>query len=163
VDEADWGACRKTYWTDRRFSNEVIESVNQAISALKLRLGASKLVLVGYSGGGAVAALVAARRNDVAQLVTVAGNLDHRAWTSLHHDTPLDNSLNAADEWRKLQSVPQKHLIGERDEVISADVSRSYAGRFPVNHRPELITMPGFGHSCCWVDKWPEIWTEQLK
>ena len=81
VEPEDARNCRQAYWTDRRFATEVIEASDQAIGVLKQRVGASRLVLVGYSGGGAVAALVAARRDDVVQLITVAGNLDHRAWT----------------------------------------------------------------------------------
>jgi hypothetical protein len=44
-----------------------------------------------------VASLVAARRHDVVRLVTVAGNLDHLAWTTLHGVSPLTGSLNPAD------------------------------------------------------------------
>ncbi len=163
VDPVDRGTCRKSYWTDRRFSNEAIVASNQAVDALKLRYRAGKLILVGYSGGGAVAALLAARRADVAELITVAGNLDPAVWTMLHHDTPLVHSLNPSDEWKKLQFVPQKHLIGERDEVISAEVSQAYAARFPDSRRPELIFIPGFTHVCCWVEKWQELWTSQLQ
>jgi hypothetical protein len=79
VEKADWRDCGKKYWTSHRFAPEVIAASNAAIDALKNRAGASKLVLIGYSGGGAVAALVAARRHDVVQLITVAGNLDHLA------------------------------------------------------------------------------------
>jgi hypothetical protein len=71
--------------------------------------------------------------------------------------------LNPADEWRALQYVPQKHLIGERDDVIGAEVSQAYVDRFPANHRPERVVIPGFRHTCCWVEKWPEIWVVKLK
>jgi hypothetical protein len=150
--------CRQTYWTGGRFAPEVIEASNQAISILKKRVGADKLVLVGYSGGGAVAALVAARRKDIVQLVTVAGNLDHRAWTSMHHVPALEESLNPADEWQALQQIPQKHFVGAKDEVVSLDVAKSYASRFPLDQRPEIITIPDFNHACCWVEKWNSIW-----
>jgi dienelactone hydrolase len=150
--------CKKTYWTDRRFSTEVIQSTNQAISKLKKQFGARKVVLVGYSGGGAVAALVAAMRDDLEKLVTVAGNLDHRAWTEMHHDTPLTNSLNPADVWQKLQFIPQTHFIGSKDEVVGKAVAEAYASRFPPEHRPELITIQDFDHVCCWIENWKSIW-----
>jgi len=149
--------CRQAYWTDRRFSAEVIEASDQAISVLKQRIGAGKLVLVGYSGGGAVAALVAARRNDVLQLITVAGNLDHRAWTAQHQVPPLEGSLNPADAWRALVNLPQRHFVGARDEVVSRAVVEAYAVRFPVQQRPKIIVMPDFDHVCCWVERWSEI------
>ncbi len=82
-------ACTDSYWTDRRFSREVVESTSIAIDALMLRFGADRLTLVGYSGGGAIAALVAAQRPDVVLLITVAGNLDHDNWTKHHNVLPL--------------------------------------------------------------------------
>ncbi len=161
VEPGEARNCRQTYWTNRRFAPEVIEASDQAISALKQRFGASKLVLVGYSGGGAVAALVAARRKDVVQLITVAGNLDHRAWTEHHRVSPLEGSLNPADGWRALQDVPQLHFVGERDAVISRAMVDAYASRFPLDRRPEVVMVPGFDHLCCWVEKWGDLLLER--
>lgn len=152
--------CSQKYWTGDRFAPEVIETASQAISTLKQRFGATKLVLVGYSGGGAVAALVAARRNDVAQLVTVAGNLDHRAWTAMHHVVALDKSLNPADDGQSLAGIPQRHFVGERDEVVGPVVAESYTARFPPLQRPKIVTVPKFDHVCCWVEQWGSIWNK---
>lgn len=152
--------CRRHFWTDGRFAPEVIEASNQAVSDLMQRFGAARLVLVGYSGGGAVAALVAARRRDVVRLVTVAGNLDHRAWTDMHHVPALKGSLNPADIWEALVAIPQRHFVGGRDEVVSRDVAASYVSRFPADRRPALLTLPDFNHVCCWVERWPAIWSE---
>lgn len=79
---AEASGCASRYWTEMRFAPEVIAATNQAIDQLKQKFSADQLVLVGYSGGGAVAALVAARRSDVVRLITVAGNLDQRAWAT---------------------------------------------------------------------------------
>ena len=162
VEENDKQNCRMAYWTDLRFANEVIQSANQAIGELKQRYRARELVLLGYSGGGAVAALVAARRTDVTQLITVAGNLDHRAWTQLKQLSPLNGSLNPADEWRALVNIPQTHLLGDRDEVIPRAATESYLARFPANRQPNLISIAGFGHSCCWMEQWGAIWMEYI-
>lgn len=152
--------CRQTYWTDGRFAPEVIDASDRAVDQLKQRFGAARLVLVGYSGGGAVAALLAARRKDVVRLVTVAGNLDHRAWTTLHHVPALKNSLNPADEWRSLVGLPQRHFVGEQDKVVSRAVADAYAARFPPQRRPEVIEIPDFDHACCWAEQWDSIWQE---
>lgn len=154
--------CHRKYWTNGRFAPEVIEASSQAISKLKQRFGATKLVLVGYSGGGAVAALVAVRRNDIVQLVTVAGNLDHRVWTAMHHVDELDHSLNPADDWQSLTNIPQQHFIGERDEVVSHEVTDSYTTHFPLLQRPKVIKMSKFDHMCCWVEQWGSIWKQNL-
>jgi dienelactone hydrolase len=150
-------SCAQKYWTHSRFSEEVIQSGNQAIDQIKHKFAAKKLVLVGYSGGGAVAALIAARRLDVARLITIAGNIDHLAWTRKYHLSPLSGSLNPADEWIYLQHIPQTHFIGGKDEVIGGYVARSYASHFPADLQPSIVVVPQYDHHCCWVDNWPAL------
>ena len=69
VAAPDKRECARAYWTEQRFSPAVIAASLEAISQLKQRYGAQRLVLVGYSGGGAVASLVAAQRGDVAHRI----------------------------------------------------------------------------------------------
>ncbi|TRZ94199.1 MAG: alpha/beta hydrolase [Rhodocyclaceae bacterium] len=157
VAASDWGRCQEDYWTNSRYAPEVIAASDQAVSALKARFGAGKLMLVGYSGGAAVAALVAARRDDVIRFVSVAGNLDIRAWTTMHHIPPLTGSLNPADEWARLQQIPQLHFVGGKDEVITREVVGAYIDRFPPGRRPPLRVLPDFDHSCCWAEDWPNL------
>lgn len=149
--------CAMKYWTDYRFSPEVVEATSRAIDQLKQRVGANSLVLVGYSGGGAVAALVAARRNDVALLVTVAGNLDPVKWTQLLRVTPLSGSLNPADEWPTLVHVPQYHFAGGADKMVPPAVARAYQSRFPSGERPAVRVIEGYTHACCWDRNWPAL------
>lgn len=154
--------CERRYWTSARFAPEVIDAMDDAVSQLKAQFHAQKLKLVGYSGGGAVAALVAARRHDVVQLVTVAGNLDHEAWTNLQHISPLTESLNAADFWQRLVDIPQMHFVGANDRTVPYAVAASYQARFPRGHRPEIKVVDGADHHCCWVKQWPDL-IEALK
>lgn len=149
--------CLKKYWTSDRFSPDVISSMNQAVSYLKNKEGAKKLVLVGYSGGGAIAALIAARRNDVVKLITVAGNLHHGLWTQLKGVSPLTGSLDAVDYWRELTDIPQLHLVGEKDAVVPLAVALSYQAVFPDQHKPVIQLVPTYEHQCCWVDTWPKL------
>lgn len=67
--------CATRYWTSARLSEEVISSLDAAVSAAKAHSGARHVALVGFSGGGGAAALLAARRRDVVFLGSVAGNL----------------------------------------------------------------------------------------
>lgn len=149
--------CTNRYWTGGRFAPEVIEAVNQAIDQLKRRYGAEHLVLVGYSGGGAVAALTAAGRNDVAKLITVAGNLDTVAWASQKRLSPLTGSLNPSDAWQGLVNIPQLHFVGGRDKVMGPEFAEAYSSRFPAGRRPEVRVEPEFDHYCCWVEDWPRL------
>lgn len=149
--------CRQSDWTNRRFSPEVIEASSLAIDNLKTRHGAKRLILIGYSGGGAVAALVAARRQDVIRLVTVAGNLDIATWTTSQKVSPLTGSLNPADAWENLQQIPQMHFVGSKDPVIKEEVLASYLSRFPREKRPAMKVIADFDHVCCWSADWPRL------
>lgn len=157
VAGVDAQGCSTQYWTTLRFAPEVVESTSQAVDLLKQQFQAKQLVLVGYSGGGAVAALVAARRHDVALLVTVAGNLDHQTWTKQHHATPLTGSLNPTEVWEQLRDIPQLHFVGGKDEIVGREVAEAFARHFPADRRPEIRVIPDFDHTCCWAEQWPEL------
>lgn len=152
--DAERNGCSQRYWTEERFAPEVITSAGLAIDKLKARFGATRLVLVGYSGGGGVAALLAARRDDVERLVTVAGNLDHSAWTGFHRVRPLLGSLNAADFSDKLASLPQVHFLGGRDRVIPPDLARQWPRGISGGGGRNLEVIPDFDHACCWGKEW---------
>jgi len=156
--DAQQADCAEHYWTNKRFAPEVIEATNQAIDALKTRFKAQRLVLVGYSGGAAVAALVAAQRSDVTMLVTVAGNLDHRAWTTHHHLQPLSGSLNPADAIGSLRKIKQWHYVGGRDQVVPPELGQAFAARFASKDRVAISVEPDFDHRCCWAESWPKLW-----
>lgn len=122
--------CNQEYWSNRRFSPEVIESYTQALDTLKKHYDINTFTLIGYSGGGAVAALSAAMRNDVTLLITVAGNLDTDKWVQIHDIATLSGSLNPADFTSRLEHISQIHLIGKQDTVIPKEVFISYRNRF---------------------------------
>nr|VFK53934.1 MAG: Alpha/beta hydrolase family protein [Candidatus Kentron sp. TUN]VFK55865.1 MAG: Alpha/beta hydrolase family protein [Candidatus Kentron sp. TUN]VFK62356.1 MAG: Alpha/beta hydrolase family protein [Candidatus Kentron sp. TUN] len=146
--------CRQEYWTGKRFAPKVIKASQAGVDQLKRQVGAEKIILVGYSGGGAVAALLAAERQDVAELITVAGNLDHKVSTEHHSVTPLRGSLNPADAWQALRDIPQRHFVGGDDRVIPPLVVRAYQRRFPEEQRPSVRIIDGFDHHCCWEKHW---------
>lgn len=156
--DAERSGCAMRYWTDARFAEPVVQAMSQAIDQLKARHGARALVLVGYSGGGAVAALLAARRDDVVRLVTVAGNLDHAAWTAHHRVRPLGASLNPADVAERLRRIPQTHFIGTRDRVIPPQLAENWPQPITGSGRRNLVTLPDTDHACCWADHWPRLW-----
>ena len=101
---------------------------------------------------------LAARREDVTRVITVAGNLDHAAWTDHHRVTPLHNSLNPATLRASLASVEQIHLVGEQDRVIPPTLVNAFVADYPPNHRAKVKVLPGYGHKCCWVQNWPQLW-----
>lgn len=150
-------ACAPEYWLARRFSPEVIAATGQAIDRLKQRYHAQSVILVGYSGGAAVAALVAAHRSDVGALITVAGNLDTRLWTQHHSVTPLTGSLNPADYAALLHTIPQWHFTGAKDAIIPPLIAGAFAKHFAEQAPLHILTLQAYDHYCCWADQWPQL------
>jgi hypothetical protein len=155
-------SCAQRYWTDARFAPEVIASTQTAIDQLKQIMGASKLQLVGYSGGANIAALVASQRTDVIHLMTVAGNLDHAAWTRHHRVRTLTHSLNASDVVDKLEGLPQTHWMGGRDRVIPTAMARSWHENIQGTQGRHLRIVDEFDHHCCWVEHWHKLISVEL-
>ena len=150
--------CHSDYWSIARYAPDVIESAGIALDRLKADTdGASRLILVGYSGGGALAALLAERRDDVAALVTVAANLDLGAWVKRHALTPLARSLDPADDAARLSRMPQVHFVGARDRNVSEDIARAFAARMAPDTPVTITLVPGQDHGCCWAEQWPGL------
>lgn len=150
--------CTPQDWTGARFAPDVVTGTSQAVDRLKASLGARELVLAGYSGGAAIALLVAARREDVRQVITVAGNLDPDAWTAWHRVPPLAASDNPALHRDELRALPQVHLVGGRDPVTPAELAQHFQAAYPAGAPSQVIEIPGFDHGCCWAEEWPALW-----
>lgn len=150
--------CTQRFWTTHRFAPQVITATNHAIDILKQEFSATRIVLVGYSGGATVAALAAENRHDIAGFISVAGNLDPHAWTDYHHLQPLEGSLNPSDWLLALSPLQQMYFAGEKDSVIPPSLIENFALRFPTANRPKVIIMPDYNHHCCWAENWQKLW-----
>lgn len=139
-------ACTPADWTTGRFSQAAVDATDAAVDDLKTRAGAAQVRLVGWSGGGTLAALVAARRSDVAGLVTVAAPLDVAAWTAWHGVSALTGLDPAREAGAK---VPQLHLIGAFDTVVPPALARPPAERLAGAHGE--VRMRQARHACCWT------------
>ena len=149
--------CQPKYWSSHRYSEEVIDSINNEIERAKQDSGIKSINLIGYSGGGTVAVLVAALRNDVSSIITVAANIDHTSWTSLHGITPLTGSLNAANYASATENIPQLHFSGGKDTTVPPEISESYLDKVNNTANIKISVIPDFSHKCCWVDKWETL------
>ena len=108
--------CSVKYWTTARFAPEVVNAEYQTIKKI---VGNSPVILIGFSGGAQIAELLAATTDlNITKIITIAGNLDHVAWTTYHKLPPLTDSPNAADYLSVLHNLPQTHYIGTDDKVI---------------------------------------------
>jgi len=152
LDVIELAACSPQYWTNRRFAPEVIAAYMEMLDRLKVTSSAGHLRLIGYSGGGVVATLLATRRDDVEQLVTVASPLAVAEWATWHKMSPLRGSLDPINE--ALTGLPPAtHFVGERDSVVPARIVSLFAGL----SGGRLHEVPDFDHQCCWVRDWQQL------
>ncbi len=146
--------CDATLWTSGRYSSTVVRSMAAAIAQLVEKHGTKHVVLIGHSGGGALAMLIAAKIRQVSQVVTIAANLDTDAWTSHHGYSRLYTSLNPAKQARLPERIKQWHLVGGRDGVVPPSIVKGYV-RSQANALG--ISVDSFSHSCCWERVWSSI------
>lgn len=145
----DFKNCTQEYWTSKRFSNDVVEAMSKTIDILKVKYKLKKITLAGYSGGGALSLLLAAKRDDVQEVITIASNIDTEKWTNYHDLTPLD-SINPVNFASILSSIPQVHFIGELDKNVPPLIGESYLNHFKDKDKIKQYIIKDFTHNCCW-------------
>ena len=146
-------ACRPEVWTFERFSDSVVASMTRVIERELHAANARDVTLVGYSGGGVLAVLIAERLQNVRAVVTLGANLDTAAWSAHHGYLPLHASLDPA---RSERAHPWKelHLQGALDTVVPHETTRAYFERFP---NAKQLAFDHNDHVCCWVRDWANL------
>jgi len=150
-------ACDRRLWTGARLSPEIVDLFQQLIDDAMRRTHSAALGLVGYSGGGALAALLAERRHDVAWLVTVGADLDLAEWVRLASIEPLSGSLDPAASAATIATLPQVHFVGGNDRIVPPAVAEAFVRHLPTLNAARTIVEPGFDHECCWAAAWPRL------
>lgn len=148
--------CENGLWTSGRYSETVVTAMNAAIDKIQEQYQAAQLVFIGHSGGGTLAMLLAERRADVAAVITLAANLDHRAWTHHFRYLPLSESLSAAAV-ELPTDVLRWHFAAVDDQQVPAELVERAAAHDPF---ARVETIQGLDHSCCWPQVWPAILQE---
>ena len=151
---SDAGPCTPWLWTHGRYSEQVVGSMAAALRRLLSGNPGARIALLGYSGGGALAMLLAERLESVERVVTVAANLDIAAWTDLHGYSPLTGSLNPVERPILPVRIERIHLAGETDQRVPVRLVRDAAVNDPI---ALVRVVPGFDHRCCWEEQWPAI------
>ncbi|TLU66958.1 lysophospholipase [Enterobacter sp. MF024] len=153
--------CSVNIWTQDRFSPAVIDAMNAALNRAVQRYPGVKIDLIGYSGGGNIAALLAARRSDVRSLRTVAGNLDIAYVNALHHVTPMPAAKSAIESAPALRSLPQIHFSGGDDTTVPPAVARRFQQAVGENCT-RVETIGGMAHGSDWANVWPQLLAQGL-
>jgi hypothetical protein len=140
--------CPSILWIQGRYGDEAVTIMSAAVDLMLLSANLQRVRLVGYSGGGTIATLIAARRKDVVCIVTVAAPLDTETWTAAIDISPLRYSLNPLTYAAQLAAVPQVHLAAADDALVPHHTLQRVRDALP-QVRVEVIE--GFDHDCCWV------------
>ena len=149
--------CDPAYWSEKRFSREVVSAINSSLDYLKAKSQSKEINIIGYSGGAALAIILAAKRNDVISIRTIAGNLDHRALCKYHRVSFLDSSLNPIDYASSVKRIPQRHFIGSEDIVVPEFIAQSFVEREGDNNHDRIIVVKGATHTKGWQKCWKEL------
>jgi hypothetical protein len=148
--------CGPWRWTHGRYSTLVVESLADALNAVAARWQAEQVALIGYSGGGTLAMLVAPRVPRVRLVATLAADMDVEAWGILHHYSPLVDSLDPARAPPLPAHILQLHWVGADDANTPPELIRR-----GLRHQPgaRLEVLPGLSH----VEGWPGVWPYLLQ
>jgi pimeloyl-ACP methyl ester carboxylesterase len=149
--------CDPSLWTKARYSGAVVAALDEALTILKEKYAAKQLQLIGYSGGGTLAALLAAKRTDVDSYITVAAPLDTLAFTTHHAVTPMSSSLNPVDYAENLAAIPQVHLVGADDEIVPEQISLNFLHSLPTRRCTEIRVVPDADHWTGWQTMRPPL------
>ncbi len=144
--------CEQKYWTSHRLADEVISALNEAITEAKESVNAQNVAIIGYSGGGGAAVLTASKRDDVYFLGSVAGLLDHKAWTNHHKVSPLKGSLNPLDFANKVKDINQVHMTSTSDDIIKPFMQQKYCEK--LNDTRACKQVQGIEHNGAWTRIW---------
>lgn len=139
------------WWTSHRYSTEVVNAMASAINTYNTE--GNQVVLIGFSGGGALAMLMANQIKNIEKIITISANLDTLAWTSYHAYSPLLGSLNPISYLESNQGIKQLHLLGERDKNVP---HRLWSDKL-IGANSNIISHPEFTHHCCWSSIWPKV------
>ena len=150
--------CSPEWWTSKRFSSEVLAAYQKAVDQLKASTGHQKLRLVGYSGGGVIAALLADHRQDVVHLTTIATPLSLGAWTAWHGVSPLPKSLDPAT-MKAPSRIPALHYVGADDQIVPERIVRDYVAL----RGGTLHIVANADHDTGWLDFWKTLQQEGEK
>lgn len=149
--------CTKGTFTDRRFSVEVMDSMNTVLDTLKSRYDLTGFNLVGYDGGAAVATLLAAKRDDVLSLRTVAGILDTGKIDAKSPAATSVGSLNPRDFAVELNDVPQHHFFGAWDKTVTPDMYDVFRSVMGPSTCARMSVVDEVDHEAGWVNRWPSL------
>lgn len=148
--------CNPKHWSVARYSNEVIKALDNAITQIKAKAKTKQINLIGYSGGGSLAVLVASMRQDITSIRTIAGNLDLQAMEKYHKTTPLSESIDPISVAKKISHIPQIHFSGAKDKIVPSKIAYNFVKASELD-KNAVVIIADANHAKGWDKHWPEL------
>jgi len=148
-------ACNPLLWTHQRYAQTIVDSMVEVANKIIIKREFHRVRLIGYSGGGVLAMLMADSIPQTDSVVTIAANLDIDAWAKYHDYSLLKGSLNPANQPPLKPEIKQWHLLGKQDKNVPPRLVQAVIDRQV--GLTKKISFEGFDHVCCWTERWPAI------
>ena len=150
--------CNAAYWNTRKYSPEVLMAYDSALNEIAARYNITEFNIVGFGGGANIAAVLAATRDDIKTLRTVAGNLSPTFVSNYHQSAALSSDAMLATNYgSKLATIPQHHFIGAADTVIPPGTYHSYRQALGLSDCINYSVLQDAGHHLGWTQTWPQL------
>lgn len=147
-------SCNPWLWTYGRYSRQVVESMRTVLNTLVRENAIDSMTLIGHSGGGTLAMLLAEKVPQVRKVVTLGGNLDIEAWTSKHGFTTLQDSLNPARRAPLPRQIKQLHFVGADDKNVPQEMLKAAVKQ---QRNADIFVLDEITHKRGWNSYWTEI------
>jgi len=143
--------CSAYWYTHGRYSERVVSSL---VQALKQQATNRHIILVGHSGGGTLAMLMAEKLPNVEAVVTIAANLQVNKWAEYHHYSKLQGSLDPNLRKPLPAHIQQLHMYSPFDEVIRSEWIKAFSEK---QANSVLVELPVDGHNLAWLPFYSEF------
>ena len=132
---------------------DVVASMVRALQAYLATRPFDHVVLIGYSGGGTLAWLMARDLPATRAVLTIAANLQV-AEVGEAAPSRRSRARSIPRCCRRFRpAVVQLHYVGGRDRNVPPRMARAFVER----HGGRVEEIAEFDHVCCWVQRWPAL------
>ena len=120
--------CAPVHWTSARYGEAVVASMAAAVRRLAAETGHPRVLLIGHSGGGVLALLMAPRVPEAVGVIALATDPDPHGWAAHHGLPPLDGSLSPRD---RPSGVGELFVVGLDDRIVPPARTLALIGQRP--------------------------------
>lgn len=158
----DGTPCTREEYGPGRFSLTNLRAMNAAIDNIQKKYHFKGINLVGIQDGAGVAVHIAASRNDVISLRTIAGMLDTEVFNQVYipenYETVVDRtSNNPGMHAAHLAQLPQHHFVGEWDKIVGPEMAQNFRHAAGNSSCIRVSEIKGVTNEKGWVNRWPDL------